>query len=231
MKSKVLPSWTRLAQGAALLFVCSYGVVAQPSAEILDRVKHSVVSITTYDADGKPFLSGTGFFIDSGRVITNFHVVRGAQGISIRTHDGRVYSVRRVAAANEKNDLAMLEMSSPIADIATLTTAQRVRDEGEAVALVSRSEQGFWTISSGVTTGSWSLFNGAEYIRLTAKIHRGNSGSPVVNDAGKVVGIATLYLISAEDLNFSVPASLIATLLPDVPKTAPVADVFVFNKP
>lgn len=203
-----------------LLLGCSYCIVAQPSPETLDRVKQGVVSITTYDAAGKPLLNGTGFFIEPGRVITNFHVVRGAQAIFIRTYEARVYPVMRVAAVNEKNDLAMLEMSKPIANIATLKAARSVRDEGEAVALVSLSEQGAWTISSGVTSGSWCLFDRAEYIRLTATISRGNSGSPVVNDAGEVVGIATLYLLGPENLNFSVPASLIATLLPDVPKTS-----------
>ena len=211
-------SLRRFAQSVLLLTAVSFAIAAQPSEETLSHVKHAVVSITTYDAANKPLLTGTGFFIDSDRVITNLHVVRGAHLISIKTYDRRVYSDLRVSAANEKNDLVMLEISSPVSNVAALSAVCKIKAEGEAITIVSLSEQRSWKVSTGLTAGNWSLLNGGEYIGLTAAIRPGNSGSPVINDGGEVVGIATLHLSSADDLNFAVPATFIATMLPYTPK-------------
>jgi S1-C subfamily serine protease len=217
----------RLAHGVLLLTVVSLAIAAQPSRETLSHVKHAVVSITTYDVANKPLLAGTGFFIDSDRVITNLHVVRGAHLISIKTFDGRVFSGLHVSAANEKNDLVMLEISSPISNVAALSAVRKIKAEGEAITIVSLSEQRSWKVSTGLTAGNWSLLNGGEYIGLTAAIRPGNSGSPVINDAGELVAIATLHLSSADDLNFAVPASFIATMLPYTLKPLSVPSVLL----
>jgi len=212
VKSISCTSLIRLVQCAWLMVLASFAISAQPSAETLKRVKQAVVSITTYDVANKPLLTGTGFFV-SGRLITNFHVVKGAQGISIRTYDGRIYSATKISAANEKNDLVVLQVSDLVTNVTSLSAAFHSKAEGEMITVVGVSDQRSWKLATGVTTGTWFL-NGAAYIGLTAQIRRGNSGSPVINDLGEVVAIATLHVASADDFNFAVPAQVMAALLP-----------------
>ena len=57
--------------------------------DLVRRVKPSVVSVLTYDSKGEPLISGTGFFVRTGEVITNMHVLRGAQRVEIHTLDGK----------------------------------------------------------------------------------------------------------------------------------------------
>src|SRR5215510_16593244 len=67
------------------------GPVAQQESlpDLIRRVKPSVVSILTYDAKGEPLISGSGFFIRPGEVVTNVHVIKGAQRVEIHTLDGK----------------------------------------------------------------------------------------------------------------------------------------------
>src|SRR6476659_1033562 len=113
-----------------LLLTTTVPALAEPSAKTIDQVKRGVVSITTFDQDGKPLLLGGGFFVQSNRLVTSIHVLKGASRASVRTFDGQSYCVEGIVALNEDNDLALLQTNAP-ANVAHLSLAGNVESEGE----------------------------------------------------------------------------------------------------
>src|SRR5207244_11960834 len=115
---------------------------AGPSQESLPnlvrRVKPSVVSVLTYDAKGEPLISGSGFFIRPGQVVTNMHVIRGARRVEIHTLEGkgRTYPVAGALAVDEEADLALLSVVAPAERSRPLTLAPALPDEGDQVLLI-----------------------------------------------------------------------------------------------
>src|SRR5262245_1136842 len=83
--------------------------------ELVRRVKPSVVAIATYDAQGESLMTGSGFFVRAGEVVTNLHVIRGAQRTEIKTLDGKgkVFPVTGVLAVDNDGDLALLSVDMP----------------------------------------------------------------------------------------------------------------------
>src|SRR6185295_7712514 len=88
---------------------------AESLPELVRRVKTSVVSVLTYDGKGEPLISGSGFFIRPGEVVTNVHVIRAAHRVEIHTLDGkgRTYPVTGALAIDEEADLALLSVNLP----------------------------------------------------------------------------------------------------------------------
>ncbi len=78
--------------------------------ELIRRVKPAVVSVITYNAKGETLITGSGFFIRPGQVVTNLHVMEGAHRAEIRTSDGKgkTYPVAGLIDIDEDGDLAML---------------------------------------------------------------------------------------------------------------------------
>src|SRR5260370_353272 len=83
--------------------------------ELVHRVKPSVVSILTYDLKGEPLISGSGFFVRPGEVMTNMHVIKGAHRVEIHTLEGkgRTYPVAGALAVDDEADLALLSVDLP----------------------------------------------------------------------------------------------------------------------
>src|SRR6185503_19771106 len=195
-----------------LSLITSATALAEPSAKTIDQVKRGVVSITTFDQDGKPLLIGGGFFVQSNRLVTSIHVLKGASRASIRTFDGQSYCVEGILALYEDNDLALLQ-TSRAANVAPLSLAGNVESEGEKVTLVSALDDTSWKVSSGVTSNLWYIQGAGEYLRIAAEVRHGNSGSPIVNDQGEVVAVAALHIEGNDELSFAVPGEIIKSLL------------------
>ena len=186
--------------------------LAEPSAKTIDQVKRGVVSITTYGQDGKPLLLGGGFFIQSNRLVTSVHVLKGASRATVRAFDGQNYCVEGIVALNEDNDLALLQ-TNPVVNISPLSLAGNVESEGEKVTMVSALDDTSWKVSSGVTSNLWYIQGAGEYLRITAEVRHGNSGSPIINDQGEVVAVAALHIEGNDELSFAVPGEIIKSLL------------------
>ena len=195
-----------------LLLCATATALAEPSAKTIDQVKRGVVSIATFDAAGKPLLLGGGFFVQANRLVTNIHVLKGASRATIRTFDGQSYSIEGIVALNQDNDLALLQTNAP-ANIYPLSLAANVESEGETVTLISALDDTSWKVSSGVTDSLWYIQGAGEYLRITAEVRHGNSGSPVVNDKGEVVAVAALYFEGNDELSFAIPGEIIKRLL------------------
>src|SRR2546423_11418424 len=135
MLKRKLPLWLAL---LALCAAASNAHAEETLPELVRRVKPSVVSVITYNSDGEVALTGSGFFVRPGRVLTNLHVVEGAARAEVRTFEGKgkTYNVTGLAGVDEDGDLAVLNVDMP-ADRARLAdVTQVVPEEGEKIFVI-----------------------------------------------------------------------------------------------
>src|ERR1041384_7131423 len=109
-------TYPRLFSIALVLFLTSAVRAEESLPSLVKRVKPSVVAIATYDANGEAVMTGSGFFLRPGQVVTNLHVVRGAVRAEIKTLDGKgkIYPVNGLLAVDEEGDLALLGVDMPL---------------------------------------------------------------------------------------------------------------------
>src|SRR5688572_31059210 len=123
----------------AISFLAAQQVYSQESLPALvKRVKPAVVAIATYDANGEVLMTGSGFFLRPGQVVTNLHVIRGAQRCEIKTLDGKgkVFPVAGVLAVDEEGDLALLSVEMPPDRPRASELARGLPDEGEQIVVI-----------------------------------------------------------------------------------------------
>lgn len=168
--------------------------------------------MTTYDDQGKPLLQGSGFFIDSGEVATNFHVIKNASQIRIETFNRTISTVKTILATDEKSDLALMQVDSPSPQLTILAMKTTAPAEGEAIMVISNPQGSHWKVTRGSIGLLWEFQGLGERLQITAAISPGSSGGPVLNARGEVIGIAAMYFNSVEDLNFAVPVARLQAL-------------------
>ncbi len=176
------------------------------------RLKQAVVIVTTYDDSGKPMLQGSGFFIDSDQVATNFHVIKNASKVRVETFDRTVSIVRNILATDEKNDLALLQVNSLSRHSAVLPMKSTAPTEGESITVISSPQGSRWKVTHGSTGLLWEFQGFGERLQISAAIAPGSSGGPVINAGGEVIGVAAMYFNSVDDLNFAVPVARLQAL-------------------
>ena len=187
-------------------------------ADTLEEVLPSVVRIGSLDenAEGKLALSGigSGAVIDAekGYVVTNAHVVAGGKGFLINLPDGRVIKARLVGI-DTPTDIAVLQADDLRVEAVSIANSDslRVGDVVFAVGYPLGLEQ---SLSMGVISGlgrSASRDSLQDFIQTDAAINSGNSGGPLLDSQGRLVGINTAIVSKSGGSNgigFSVPASL-----------------------
>jgi serine protease Do len=202
---------------------------SEPVAEVVARVLPSVVNVTTdiFRPDQQGGVQqgrgvGTGFIVRSdGVVVTNCHVVEGASKITVSTSDvkPKQYSAR-VIGGDCLHDVAVLKIVAtglptiPLGNSSDLLLGQRVVAIGYALAL-----EGGPSVTAGIVSslnrtiqaqdpGCTSCKNGVrtytDAIQTDAAINHGNSGGPLVNMQGQVVGINSAGDSSAENIGFAI---------------------------
>jgi tetratricopeptide (TPR) repeat protein len=218
MKKCQLPLWLML-----ILFVAlaAESVRAQQPQqdllpELVRRVKPAVVSIITYDAKNEMKMTGTGFFIRPGQVITNLHVIDGAHHAEIRTFDGKgkTYPVRGMAAIDEEGDLALLDIEMPETRARTLDLASAVPDEGEKIFVIGNPLRLEGSVADGIVSAVREVPNLGKIIQITAPISPGNSGSPVFNMKGEVVGVVTIKVTNGQNIGLALGAQRVSEIKP-----------------
>jgi Flp pilus assembly protein TadD len=182
--------------------------------ELVRRIKPSVVSVLTYDAKGEPLISGTGFFVRSGEVITNMHVIRGAHRVEIHTLDGkgRTYPVAGALAVDEEADLALLSVDLPAERSRPLTFASTLPDEGEQVFVIGNPLRLEGSVSDGIVSAVREVPDLGRIIQITAPVSHGNSGSPLLNMRGQVIGIVTVKVTNGQNINLALGVARITSL-------------------
>jgi Trypsin-like peptidase domain len=174
--------------------------------EIVRRAKPAVVQIITLDKQNKPLKAGTGFFISAdGNLLTNYHVISGASSILAKTPSGAIYVLKGIVAVSPKSDVALL--SFYVTDVPHLDLASSADVvEGQRVLVIGNPEGLEGTVSDGIIS---AFRENRSMIQITAPVSHGSSGSPVLDESGRVLGIATLVFWEGQNLNFAISAEAI----------------------
>ena len=191
-------------------------VAAQPATlpELVRRVKPSVVSVMTYDLKGEPLISGSGFFIRPGEVMTNMHVIKGAHRVEIHTLEGkgRTYPVMGALGVDEEADLALLKVDLPAERSRPLPLTTVLPDEGEQIFVIGNPLRLEGSVADGIVSAIREVPDLGRIIQVTAPVSHGNSGSPLFNMRGEVIGIVTVKVTNGQNINLALGISRIAGL-------------------
>ena len=174
---------------------------------------------TFFGPTGDQTVSGSGFFInDQGYILTNNHVVEGTKEVSIVLSDGTEQKAT-IVGTDQYSDIAVLKTDGNVPAVAPLGNSDML-DPGESVIAIGSPLGNFKnTVTVGVVSATGrSIDTGNGYqiedlIQTDAAINHGNSGGPLVNLAGEVIGINTLVVRNtnsgdvAEGLGFAIPVN------------------------
>ncbi|HEX6811593.1 MAG TPA: trypsin-like peptidase domain-containing protein, partial [Planctomycetota bacterium] len=190
-------------------------------AAVVQRVRPAVLHLRTlgrgHGGTGSGFLCGP-----DGLALTNSHVVQGAVAVEAMFHDGRT-AVVDVLGTDPTTDLALLHV--PGADVPPLTLVDSATLRVGDFALAVGCPHGLsHSVSAGIISGLGRALPGPDgrtiedVIQTDAPLNPGNSGGPLLDTKGNVVGIATAIVPMAQGLCFAVPASTASVVLPELQK-------------
>lgn len=163
--------------------------------------------------------TGSGFIYDSnGWILTNKHVVDGADEISVQLNDSRVFS-GRVYGVDTLTDLAIVKIDATGLPAATLGSSEELQLGQLAIAIGSPLGNFENTVTTGVVSGLGRQIQAGDstgttseqlnnLIQTDAAINPGNSGGPLINSAGQVIGINTAVNQDAQGIGFAIPISV-----------------------
>jgi S1-C subfamily serine protease len=202
--------------------------------DVYQRVSPAVVSINTvvtvrdffYNAIPQEG-SGSGFVIDSlGHLLTNYHVVEGAEEITVIFGEGDSYPAE-VVGADPRNDIAVLRVDAPAEMLVPveLGTSESLLVGQRAIAIGNPFGQFGRTLTTGVISALGRTLEGDDgrpitgVIQTDASINRGNSGGPLLDSSGRVIGINSAIFSptgASAGVGFAVPVDTVRRLLPDL---------------
>jgi S1-C subfamily serine protease len=203
---------------------------AQQSVVVFDvkklaaTTRPAVALVTVFDKSGKPLKLGTGFFISpDGKLVTNAHVIEGADNATAKLENGATYSIRGVLKAALDKDLVLLQADAKDVPSLTISRETSLPAVGSRVAVIGSPLGLEGTVSEGIISGHRNAKKDDQLLQITAAVSPGSSGSPVVDENGQVVGIATFLINNAQALNFARPVSYVSELLDQSKSTTEVA--------
>jgi len=204
---------------------------------IAERMKPSLVHVRArrtaepQEAEGKPGTpgpedprqeprraSGSGFIIrQDGYIVTNAHVIEDSDRIQIRLSDGRRFEGRLVGQDN-RVDLALVKIEATGLPVAALGDSNKLRI-GEFVLALGHPFGLEQTVSFGIVSRKGQPLQiaapGFDFIQTDAGVNPGNSGGPLVNMAGEVMGVNSMAAMSGT-IGFAIPVNLVKGLLPQL---------------
>ncbi len=176
-------------------------------------MKRSLVKITQVGREGVDGL-GTGFVVSAdGLIATNLHVIGEARPLQVELADGRALEVEAVHATDARLDLALLKVRSEGLRPLKLGDSSEL-EQGERLVAMGNPEGLEFSVVEGVLSAVREIdIEGVPMLQVALPIERGNSGGPVLNEAGEVVGVLTLKSLRTENLGFAMPVNGLRSLI------------------
>jgi len=182
------------------------------TAQIAERATPSVVVVENSNEDGQKAEQGSGYvYSTDGTVITNYHVVRGASSVTVRSATGESYPVDSLLGYDPQHDLAALHVPG-ISAPALSTEGAHLARVGDRVVAIGAPLGLESTVSEGIVS-ALRIAGDIRIIQTTASISPGSSGGPLLNEYGKVIGVTTSHVRDGQNLNFVIAAQHISELL------------------
>ena len=207
---RLLLALTCITAEASLTTSGAQSAPGQPPELNFEAVFRSVLTLVTFSAEGRELSQGSGFLLASGRVVTNRHVVEGARIVEVKDNRGVLLaSFGYAEAVSITSDVVILPAVSQHQGGLLLAASQpRV---GERIFALGSPLGLSNTVSDGLV-GAIRDDLGAQMLQITAPISPGSSGGPIINLRGEVVGVATSSIRAGQNVNFAVPANIVAAL-------------------
>lgn len=203
----------------------AYSMPVYTATELYEQSVQYVGEIAVYDKSGAQLGLGTAFVISAdGNVVTNYHVIEDAYSADV-TINGTTYQVAKVLAYDASIDLAVLKINATGLRYANVCKNQL--KTGETVYAIGSSRGFTNTYSQGIITQADRVVDGVVHIQHDASITNGNSGGPLLNVYGEVIGINTWGVLDSQNLNFAVFAGELDNLVYAVPLT--LAQLYELN--
>jgi putative serine protease PepD len=202
-------------------------------SDIFQATADGVVEITaqTTNNGASPFESpggtaqGTGFVIDSqGNIVTNAHVVSGASSVKVTMRDGKTYT-GRIVGTDETTDIAVVHIDAPADSLHPLSFGDsEAVSVGETVVAIGNPFGLEDTVTAGIVSALDRTITSPNnrpitgVIQTDAAINHGNSGGPLLNDQGQVIGVTSQIYADSQTsgnvgIGFAVPSNTVKTIV------------------
>jgi S1-C subfamily serine protease len=190
---------------------------AEPPASLEDMVAAATPAVVMLET---PTMRGTGFFVKRDLIVTNAHVIRGATMVKLKFADGR-NGMATVSSVGEGVDLALLQPNpgSEGSTVLEISSVGHVRSGQEVVAIGSAMGVLQNTVTRGIVS-AMRQDGRVMLIQTDAAINPGNSGGPLLDRAGRVIGVNTMKMGAAASIGFALAADHVRTLI-DAPPNPP----------
>lgn len=196
-------------------------IVDNGISDAVEKVYDSVVTIESYN-NGKLYSTGSGFvFNEEGYILTNYHVIKNSTEINVVFTNGK-NTKANIIGQDSYSDIAVLSIpKSFIISIAEIGSSEKIRvgDTTFAVGAPIDASTYSWTVTRGIISGKNRKIEVIdenknahlmEVLQTDAAINEGNSGGPLCNSNGEVVGITNMKLASSniEGMGFAIPIEI-----------------------
>ena len=197
-------------------YIETYSLMVLQANEVYDVSKGAVGEIITYDKKGYEHSLGTGFvYTSDGRIATNYHVIDGAYSAKIILED-KTYTISSVMAYDKEIDLAILKVNTT-KKFPALSLCTNEHPVGSTVYALGSPKGLTATFSRGIVTHMKREISGVKYVQHDAAISSGNSGGPLINEYGEVIGVNTMTIKDSQNLNFAISVEEISNLKNNTP--------------
>lgn len=207
--------------------------------DVYETVNKSVVNISTRSYSRDPLFltaepqegSGSGSVLDkSGHILTNYHVIEGASYVSVTLFDGSQFNAE-IVGADPENDTAVIKVAAPegqlfpvkFGDSSSLKVGQKILAIGNPFGLERTLSVGIVSALNRTLPGRVRGYVIKDVIQIDAALNRGNSGGPLLNNQGLLIGMNTAIANpsgSGENtgVGFSIPVNTLRSVVPQLIK-------------
>ncbi len=219
MKHKDKLLWVFSQCAVAFFLFCTISTASAqqtplPAEAIAEKALAATVYLEMQDKNGKTLGIGSGFFVKSNLIATNYHVIEGAaKGTAKLVGKYTQYNIEGVTATDKINDLALLKVTAYGIKPLSLGDSNIVQ-VGETVYVAGNPKGLEGTFSDGIISSRRDRYT-KERLQMTAPISPGSSGGPVLNRKGEVIGVSFSFYrgLDAQNLNFAIPSRYLKKLL------------------
>ena len=242
MKHRENLLWTFPRSAIVVLLLLLWTINTAPAQTTLsaEDIAQKALAATVYlemtDKNGKTLGIGSGFFVKSNLIATNYHVIEGAaKGTAKLVGKYITYDIEGVTTTDKVNDLALLKVTAYGIKPLSLGDSDSVRI-GETVYVAGNPKGLEGTFSDGIISSKRGEHD-KERLQMTVPISLGSSGGPVLNRKGEVIGVSLPWYRNSDDpldaqpLNILIPSNYVKTLIAHSSTAKPLGQDNVFISP